>query len=416
MHPSISNLCTALDNLAAKITAGHSTKATLADNWGWHHPALTTKELAYIPLSISQRLKDLNLTEIDAQLKAIIDVVPNRIATLEAQNLPYFYNGHGHQSIPSFLAFCYWLNTVLQPLIGWTIMNDSKAMPLQLSKKLKVVQSQFDELAEGKDELIAKVKLINEAHLTAENLPVDLAALKDTRKKMDGLHTDSVSLFGKIEALFNDSKNNSKIIGDKKIEAEKLVAQCEVAYQITTTKGLAGAFNQRANALNWSMYGWVLGLLSALAIGAWIGSQRVDILSKALQDKDPSMLVVWTNVILSVFSIGAPVWFAWIATKQISQRFKLAEDYAFKSSVAKAYEGYKREAARIDPTFESRLFASALTRLEEPPLRVMEHQHYSSPWQELLDMPEFKEALKQSGLKEKILSKLKMNKIDETPS
>lgn len=64
------------------------------------------------------------------------------------------------------------------------------------------------------------------------------------------------------------------------------------------------------------------------------------------------------------------MWFAWLATKQIGQRFHLAEDYAFKASVAKAYEGYRKEAARIDPEFEARLFGSALTRLDEAPLRA----------------------------------------------
>lgn len=37
--------------------------------------------------------------------------------------------------------------------------------------------------------------------------------------------------------------------------------------------------------------------------------------------------IVYPNVILSLLSIGAPIWFAWLSTKQIGQRFRLAEDY-----------------------------------------------------------------------------------------
>lgn len=77
---------------------------------------------------------------------------------------------------------------------------------------------------------------------------------------------------------------------------------------------------------------------------------------------------IWLHIILSIVSVGAPLWFAWLATKQIGQRFRLAKDYSYKASVAKAYEGYRREAARIDEDFENRLFDSALTRLEEAPL------------------------------------------------
>ncbi|WP_214655585.1 hypothetical protein, partial [Vibrio anguillarum] len=94
-----------------------------------------------------------------------------------------------------------------------------------------------------------------------------------------------------------------------------------------------------------------------------------------------------------VLSLGAPLWFAWISTKQIGQRFKLSEDYAFKASVAKAYEGYRKEAAKIDPVFEARLFSTALTRVEEAPLRLIDQESHSSPWQELLSSPGFQKAL-----------------------
>ena len=100
------------------------------------------------------------------------------------------------------------------------------------------------------------------------------------------------------------------------------------------------------------------------------------------------------QALLSFLSIGVPLWFAWISTKQISQRFRIAEDYAFKASVAKAYEGYRKEAARIDETFEARLFASALTRLEEAPLRLVEGESHGSPWHELVASAAFQNALR----------------------
>ncbi|GAB3643065.1 hypothetical protein [Spirosoma arcticum] len=99
------------------------------------------------------------------------------------------------------------------------------------------------------------------------------------------------------------------------------------------------------------------------------------------------------QVILSLLSIGAPLWFAWLSTKQVNQRFRLSEDYAFKASVAKAYEGYRREAARIDPLFEARLFSSALERIEEAPLRLVEDGVHGSPWHEFFSSKPFQQAL-----------------------
>jgi hypothetical protein len=34
-------------------------------------------------------------------------------------------------------------------------------------------------------------------------------------------------------------------------------------------------------------------------------------------------------------------------TRQVGQLFKLAEDYAFKASISRAYEGYRKEANRM---------------------------------------------------------------------
>jgi hypothetical protein len=98
-------------------------------------------------------------------------------------------------------------------------------------------------------------------------------------------------------------------------------------------------------------------------------------------------------MLFAMLGIGAPLWFAWLATKQIGQRFRLAEDYAFKASVAKAYEGYKKQAALYDEEFSSRLFASALTRLEEAPLRLVEQDSHGSPWHEVMRSDVCKQAM-----------------------
>jgi hypothetical protein len=165
------------------------------------------------------------------------------------------------------------------------------------------------------------------------------------------------------------------------------------------------------------MWVWVVGLLTALSIGSWLGVGRVELLSNAISTPEPHWGVILMHVVLSILSIGAPVWFAWMATKQIGQRFRLAEDYAFKASVAKAYEGYRKEAARIDPAFEARLFSSALTRLEEAPLRLVEETSHGSPWHELFASPQFQRALSTlPDLKDKFIEVAKQGAIAVLPS
>jgi hypothetical protein len=95
-----------------------------------------------------------------------------------------------------------------------------------------------------------------------------------------------------------------------------------------------------------------------------------------------------------VLSVGAPVWFAWLSTKQIGQRFRLSEDYAFKASISRAYEGFRREAARFDKDMEAKLLTSALTRLDELPLRLVEADSHGSPWHELASSNAVKQAMR----------------------
>lgn len=185
-------------------------------------------------------------------------------------------------------------------------------------------------------------------------------------------------------AIAASAETAKEVLADlqkKKDQAVQLVKRTEDAYSAATTMGLGASFEARATSLAQSMWVWVVGLLIALIAGSIIGWLRISLVEDLIK-ANASATSIWLNTFMSFVSIAAPVWFAWIATKQIGQRFRLAEDYAFKASVAKAYEGYRREAASIDQSFAQRLFSSALDRLEEAPLRFVEHETHGSPWHE----------------------------------
>lgn len=118
MDKNIESLCTSLDKLSLKIKEQYANDANMTENFGWNHPALTSNDLAEIPKSISNMLREINPLAIDELLRKKILDVPGKIALIERQNLPYFYNGHGTNAIPAFLAFIEWLRILLQPIIG----------------------------------------------------------------------------------------------------------------------------------------------------------------------------------------------------------------------------------------------------------------------------------------------------------
>lgn len=393
MDSTLQDLCDSLDSLAKEILTTSSSNYTLTEQFGWNCPALNRIDIADLSSDISTKIKNLNPHTLDEKLVERIELIPVKIELFRTTTFPQLFNSNCVNAIPSYMALIQWINIVLEPIFSWQVLQDNKALPTQLSRRLRSIQLELENIVPEKLKIESQIKLIQNATEAAESLPTDLESLKEARKKVDVFSSDSAKLFGKIETYHTEIQELSKNILNKKKETDLLVEQCEEAYRITTTKGLASSFEERANKLSNTMWIWVVGLMLTLTIGSIIGASRFESLTKALKDANTNWGIIWIDIAISIVGLAAPIWFAWISTKQINQRFRLAEDYAFKSSVAKAYEGYRKEASRIDEAFEARLFSSALSRLEEAPLRLVENENHGSPWQELLSSSAFLKAM-----------------------
>jgi hypothetical protein len=393
MLDSLEYVCEELEELSDFILSSWADERTLRETFGWHHAAVTRHDLAAVSSNLAKRIREADPQTIESELDDLLEEFPRKLKLLRSETIPNMFNGNGNFAVPAYLSTLQSLEGLLEPILGWQTLSDNKAMPAALVRRLRGIQAEIEALVPNKKLLEEQLSSIRDANEAAESLPTDLKSLREARDAVQKLSLESAELFGKIDERSKEAATFVATITKQQEEAGRLVSQCEAAYRITTTKGLAAAFDQRADRLGASMWVWVFGLLSALGIGSWIGAIRVELLSSAISVPDPKWGVVWMQLTLSILSIGAPLWFAWLATKQIGQRFRLAEDYGFKASVAKAYEGYRKEAARIDAAFEARLFASALTRLEEPPLRLVESAAHGSPWHELIGSDAFQKAL-----------------------
>ena len=196
-----------------------------------------------------------------------------------------------------------------------------------------------------------------------------------------------------MTAIREQGEKAETLLNDYAEEAKAVLKRCETAYAAATSVGLASAFSERSSELARSMWFWIAGLVVALVAGSYLGWNQLRALMAIFSTPEASGSVIGLNVLLSIFSVGAPVWFAWLSTKQIGQRFRLAEDYAFKASISRAYEGYRREAARFDKDMEAKLLGSALARLDELPLRLVEEKSHGSPWHELASSDVVKRAM-----------------------
>ncbi|MGX5086309.1 hypothetical protein [Enterobacter sp. UPMP2052] len=406
MHSSLEKLKDALDNLSDAVNEAipEGENTLLLDKNGISYPALYPGDLVDLVNYLTDRLDGVNLDSLEDDEIKEINFIINKIKKIKESLVPHLFNGNGITAIPSFINSLNYISFFFSKLFDFNRLQDTNLLPQKLSRRIKVMDARVKQISPDIEGLEQKVKTILDAHATADNLPLLLDELQKYRNDLTEAKDDvqkSKENSDHAMALMNITLDESEKVVDElknhSLKAQKYLAMCEQAIRASTSKGLAGAFEIKAEKLNWSIRFWVVGLALALSVGGFVGYERLKALSVVLSLPEPSVIVIITQLLLSVLSIGAPLWFAWLSTKQINQRFKLAEDYAYKSSVAKAYEGYRNEASKLDDNaFSTRLFDSALTRLEEPPLRFVQGEDHATPWMEMLNSKAFERFLDSS--------------------
>jgi len=406
MSKEIDALCTALTALSQAVRTQSVDERPIGELIGaWTVPTVSPVQLADLAANMAQELKTEKLEDISPVDSKLILSLSKSISDLTPQIVPNLLNGNAPVTVPAYLATLSYVSSALAPILGWKVIRNRNALPQSVAARLAATQERIDNLIGDASDFEVKVTKINDAFETAEELPETLDSLRKANAAIRVASDEANQHFGRIKDLDKLAKERISSIEDAHDEATRLAENCGEAYRITTSIGLAASFDERAKSLNISIRLWVAGLAMALIAVAIIGYTRRDILDDLFKSPSPLWSVIMAKSFISFLAISPAIWFAWLATKQIGQRFRMAEDYAFKASVAKAYEGYRREAARLDPAFEAQLFESALVRVDEAPLRLIESHSHGSPLQDLLQTAEFRSALETvPGLKSIVAS------------
>ncbi|NJB67217.1 archaellum component FlaC [Desulfobaculum xiamenense] len=391
MGDTINILADSLDELAEAIESTNSNGHTFIEKHGWNQPAINAKELQSLVLEFRRKVDECQNSINENVDNEVIQEAARRFDLIRQQSIPQI-NSNPVPIILSIQTTIGYYTTIMIPQYPWEI-DDGKYLPTKIRNRLRSIQADINDIAPKKERLKEQILLISEATESAENIPTSLQDLREAQEEIKKINKRCVELLAEVTEKTNQVEKKHETVCNCEEKTNAIVEKCEEAYMITTTKGLAAAFDQRATELMRSMRWWVGGLVCSLATAVIIGKNRFDTLQPILDAPNPSWGTVWMHVILSIIGVGAPIWLAWLSTKQIGQRFKVAEDYAFKASTAKAYEGYRKEAVNLDKDFYSRLFNAALTRLEEAPLRLIETAVHGSPMQEFIDSKGFKNLL-----------------------
>ena len=392
MSPILLDIKTELNEIINQLESSIPNDEALNYAQGhWAFPGITKAELIAEAKSLISLIEDKGNDEIDDKDGALARYL-RALEFLSANTVPQIW-GNANDAVPAYIITINALKTALEPFL---IKDDSKELAIQLKnqrKRIRGLEATLNELEPRTSPLKEMIFSIEQAHETAEQLPTDLESLREARETIGKLVTESTADKAATLAAKTEIEKLQAELKDVSKEANDVLEECKSTYAAATSVGLAVAFAERSDNLSKSIRFWVSGLILSLSAGGYFGSAQLQKLLELMAQKDISNLSMSINFIMAVLSIGAPVWFSWLATKQIGQRFKLSEDYAFKASVSRAYEGFRKETARFDKEMEAKLLSSALTRLDELPLRLVEAESHGSPWHELASSSIVKQAM-----------------------
>lgn len=393
MHPALTTIQQHLELVITQLRSAMPNDEPLGNaHNNWSFPGLTRAELIEEAQSIIE-LIDAQGGDDVGDYEARLKDYARRLQHLQAHTVPQLW-GNGNQAVPAFMLTMNGLRKALAPALLQDGHVEAAVKLRKLATRLRGLESKLNGLNPRTTALATMVERIEHAYHAADQLPTDLESLSEARAEIEKLVDEAMKDRVHLETIRKQADELDDKLHKSSEDADSVLARCETAYSASTSVGLAAAFSERSNALSESMWYWVGGLVAALISGSVFGSKQLGTLSELFKTPDVSTSVVALNLLLSLLSVGAPIWFSWLATKQIGQRFKLAEDYAFKASISRAYEGFRREAARFDKDMEAKLLTSALTRLDELPLRLVESANHGSPWHELASSELVTQAIK----------------------
>ena len=392
MHEVLNDLRSQLENLIEGLQANIPNDEPFGNaHNNWSFPAVSRVELTEEVQSIIDLIDDHETDDL-GDLETRIRDYGRRLEHLQVHTIPQIW-GNAGQAVAAFQITMGGLRKALSPLSGQDKIDESRRRLRVLRQRLRGMEADLKSLEPRTKTLVEMVDRIEQAHSTADRLPTDLESLSEARKVVSKLVREVTRDRDRVSEIRGRGEEAEAVLNQSAAESKAVLVRCETAYSAATSVGLAAAFSERSRELAMSMWFWIIGLVVALAAGSYLGSTQLRGFSEILSSTEPSGSVIMLNVVLSILSVGAPVWFAWLSTKQIGQRFRLAEDYAFKASISRAYEGFRREAARFDQDMEAKLLGSALARLDELPLRLVEEKSHGSPWHELASSDVVKRAM-----------------------
>jgi hypothetical protein len=206
------------------------------------------------------------------------------------------------------------------PKVDWEDLKGQDLVPKDLARRLRAIESKLKDYEPRTDALEEQIAAIESAREAADRLPTDMEELKAKKDELHSLvmHADEMNTeIGAARTRAEDAwgriakaeANTNESIAGSHSAADDMIKRSEQALRGATSVGLANAFELRRKALAANGLWWTVGLIAALGCALAVGWERLGGLQAVLTG-DKSASVIWANVLLALFGVGAPVWFA----------------------------------------------------------------------------------------------------------
>lgn len=230
--------------------------------------------------------------------------------------------------------------------------------------EISTLKSELDDITELYNDFVkkpstavlSKAEKLNE---TFEKVNEYSTEISEIETKIQEFQT---KVFGKtaedkesLKFKLNDLKNqHEELHGEWEGKFETLSSKIEGLLPGATSAGLAKSYYDQKNSYKWpniiwsavftlTMVGMVYYAIKTVNNSTDIGNAFMNILSRA------------------PFFIPT-IWLALFASKQQSQNRRLEQEYAYKESLAKSYDGYKREIEKLPNSEEKNEIMEKLVR------------------------------------------------------
>lgn len=391
----LSDFIEVLKYVEEKVRNTHQEESrTFRSIFGWIHPPMTQVDLADKIKRLRRYVERSNF-------------VLTNIARMKARQLRKDFTDWSNEPLSNLytnnaINVCYSLDclldasyTFLKSIEDVSTIEDLQTKYEKERARLDALRFRLDSALSNTGNIDEVIEKIQEADKTAQSLPETMASLR--RARNEAAHHLSVTK-RTIEDLEQHDKSIKELYAELQHhneEASETLKKCEEVLASATSAGLAHAFNERKEELQEKGKNWTYALVASLCLTVVAVWWRADAIF-AFLDKSRQMdsIAFVANFFISIAFVGAPIWFAWLATKQVGYYFRLSEDYGFKAAVSTSYEGFRNQAARFDEDLERKVLDSTLNRYDESPLRFVDERVVGSPYHEILTSKDFKEAVK----------------------